>query len=209
MKKISSLFFLLVVFGLGIWISYKLFNSSAKEFVTTDSTVLLEKVEQVCKLVTVEGNFNELYDETNIRQFNLYIPLAPMLNFSKKATLRVKGKVLVGYDMDRIQISADSTNRVIRLSNLPEPEILSIDHEVEYRNLEESWFNSFSEEDYTNLNANAKEVLKQKALESRLLDEAKLQGNQMIDVIRFMAESAGWQLRIQGEAVEQVEEALN
>jgi hypothetical protein len=63
---------------------------------------------------------------------------------------------------------------------------------VKYKDLEESFFNAFTPEDYTRLNRNAKEVLRKKAEESRLLEEAVQQGNQMLDVIRFMAEGSGW-----------------
>jgi hypothetical protein len=130
----------------------------------------------------------------------LYFPLPSNFYFTKKASLRVKGKVLVGYNMADIRVKADSTNRTITLSNLPHPEILSIDHDIEYRDLEESWFNTFTTADYTLLNKNAKAALREKALESRLLDEAQLEGNQMIDVIRFMTEAAGWTLILEPPA---------
>ena len=111
--------------------------------------------------------------------------------------------------MESVQISADSTNRVLRLSHLPAPEILSIDHQVVFRNLEESWFNSFTAEDYTSLSANAKDVLKQKVLESQLLDKAEEQGNRMIDVIRFMAESAGWTVEVEGGIGEELKTQID
>lgn len=63
---------------------------------------------------------------------------------------------------------------------------------MQYKNIEESFFNSFTADDYTALNKDAKEKLRQKALESRLLDEAREQGNQMLNVITYMARSVGW-----------------
>lgn len=197
MKRTFYLLLLLSAIAAGIWLGYVFFGRQAKEQKSASAYILLEKVEKVCKLVTVEGNFDERYDESNIRQFTLYFPLPGNFYFTKKATLRVKGKVLVGYNMADIRVTADSTNRTITLSNLPQPEILSIDHEIEYTDLEESWFNSFTTDDYTNLNKNAKAALREKALESRLLEEAQLEGNQMIDVIRFMTEAAGWTLVLQ------------
>ncbi len=201
MKRILTLIVILLAFGLGGWISYQFFNSTPKEEKNVESTVLLEKVDKVCKLVTVEGNFVETYDEENIRNFTIYLPLPSTWSFSKEARLEVRGKVLVGYDMDNIKITADSMNKVLRLSNLPNPEILSIDHEVKYKDLEESFFNAFTPADYTRINKNAKEVLRRKAEESRLLEEARIQGNQIIEVIRFMANGAGWELELEGQEV--------
>ena len=194
MRYITGIILFLLAIVLGGWLSYQFLNNPGKEITNVESSVLLEKVEKVCKLVTVEGNFVELYDEENIRNFTIYLPLPSTWSFSKEATLEVRGKVLVGFDMENIKITADSTNKIIQLSNLPAPEILSIDHEVKYKDLEESFFNAFTPEDYTRLNRNAKEVLRKKAEESRLLEEAVQQGNQMLDVIRFMAEGFGWTL---------------
>ncbi len=196
-KKIFPIVALVAVFLLGIIIAGWFYRTEQKEIRETQSTILLDKVKDVMKLVTVEANFNELYNETRTRPVTLYLPLPSTFKFDKKAILEVKGKVLVGYDLEAVRITADSADRVLRLSNLPEPEILSIDHEVAFRNLEESWFNSFTAEDYTSLSANAKEVLRQKVIESQLLDRARQQGNRMIDVIRFMAESAGWTVEVE------------
>lgn len=188
---------LIVVFILGIMITRWFYRAEQEEIRESQSTILLDKVRDVMKLVTVEANFNELYNETRTRPVTLYLPLPSTFKFDKKAILEVRGKVLVGYDLEEVQITADSSDRVLYLSNLPQPEILSIDHQVAFRNLEESWFNSFTAEDYTSLSANAKEVLRKKVIESQLLDRAREQGNRMIDVIRFMAESAGWTVHLE------------
>ncbi len=201
MKRILALIGIIAVFALGFWAASWYFRQKADEEIRSQGTVLLEKVSKVRKLVTVEGNFVELYDETNIRKFTLYMPLPSTWSFSKQAILKVTGKVLVGYDMEKIGIAVDSLQRRIIISNLPEPRILSIDHEIEYKNLEESFFNSFTPEDYTRINKNAKAVLSSKAKESRLIDEARKEGNQMLDVMRYMVESAGWELVVEKEGI--------
>ncbi|HMQ45872.1 MAG TPA: DUF4230 domain-containing protein [Saprospiraceae bacterium] len=193
-KNALILLALIAAAGIGYWVATSLYKKKVEEQISSNSTVLLEKIQKVCKLVTVEGQFSELYDETNIRQFTLYLPLPTTWKFSKQAIIKVNGTVLVGYDMEKVSIEVDSANREIRLSNLPKPSILSIDHNTEYKNLEDSFFNSFDIEDYNRLNKNAKAVLAEKAKESGLLEEASQQGNQMIDAIRFMVESAGWSL---------------
>lgn len=195
-KRFLSILFIVLAFALGVGLTYTFFNQDSKEERQVESTVLLEKVRKVCKLVTVEGQFSELYDETNIREMTFYLPLPSTWKFSKKAIIRVEGTVLVGYDMDDIEVEADSASQTIRVSNLPEPALLSIDHAIKYENLEESFFNSFTPADYTALNKKAKEVLREKALESRLLEEASQQGNQLLEVMKFMAEASGWTLEI-------------
>jgi hypothetical protein len=171
-KNTISILLILLAFALGLGLAGWFFNQKAKSIQKESATVLLEQVHQVRKMVTVEGQFSELYDETNIRNFTIYIPMPSTWSFSKQAILQVTGKVLVGYDLQDIAITLDSTNQQMIISNLPEPEILSIDHELAYKNLEESYFNSFSPEDYTRISKNAKAVLAEKAKESGLIEEA-------------------------------------
>lgn len=185
---------LLTVFIAGAWFSYQWFNNKSKEATNVSATVLLERVREVCQLVTVEGEFSEIYRETNLRDVTLYLPIPTHWTFSKKALLQVKGKVLVGYDMKQVSIKIDSSAQLITLTNLPEPSILAIDHDIKYLNLEESFFNEFTPEDYTQLNANAKKMLRKKASESPLIDQAQKQGIHLLDAINFMANGIGWKV---------------
>ncbi len=197
-KRLFAIVGLLAVFVLGFGLAYALLRSSApQEQTLQNSTVILNRIEEACKLVTVEGHFSELYDETNIRRFTVYVPMPSTFSFSKKAILQVEGKVLVGYDLKNMKVTADSTRKIVLLSNIPEPEVLSIDHSITYKNLSESFFNTFTAEDYTRLNANAKAMLKSKARESDLMREAELEGNQLINIISFIVKSAGWQLQVE------------
>ncbi|MCB0650724.1 MAG: DUF4230 domain-containing protein [Saprospiraceae bacterium] len=201
MKKILYGIGIVLIFLAGVFITRLFYKKEAEAQRNIQSVVLLEKVKKVCKLVTIEGNFAEVYNEANIRPMTLYLPFPTVFEFSKKALLQVKGTVYVGYDMEQVTITADSARHVLIIRNLPEPKILSIDHELSYMGLEESFFNSFTPDDYTQLNKNAKEVLKKKAAESGLLEEAREQGNQMLSVITYMATSVGWRVEIDNDLI--------
>lgn len=192
-SKVWYFLLLALVFGLGLFVSYRL-QRGGEEKKQIEATVVLEQIREVCQLITVEAQYNELYNETNIREVTLYLPIPTYWEFSKKALLEVKGRVLVGYDMAQVNFTVDSTSQEIRINNLPYPTILAVDHELSYRHLEESYFNEFSPEDYTQLNRNAKQVLRDKAYESGLLEQAREQGIAMLDAMRFMAENIGWTL---------------
>ncbi|MGB3546487.1 MAG: DUF4230 domain-containing protein, partial [Saprospiraceae bacterium] len=167
-------------------------GKQAETTARAEATVLLERVRQVCQLVTVEGEFSETYNEKNTKNFTLYLPLPSQVSFSRTALLQVKGRVLVGYDMEGVSVSTDSLAKTVTISNLPQPKILAVDHELIYRNLDESWFNSFEPEDFTQLNRNAKRILQEKAVESGLLDKAVEQGNALLESITYMARAVGY-----------------
>lgn len=195
-KYILLIIALVLAFGLGIATYSAWDNAGDREVTSVEASVLLERIREVMKLVTVEGDVSEIYNETKTRQVTLYLPLPTTFEFDKKATVQVTGKVLVGYDLSNLSIQLDDTNKKLIISKFPDPEILAIDHELAYRNLEESWFNNFTANDYTALNQSAKRLLREKALESKLMDRAREQGLGIIESIRLLAEGAGLEVEL-------------
>lgn len=176
----------------GGWLSYRYFNQEERSSQQVETTVLLERLRSVFKLITVQGQYAELYHERNLREMTLYLPIPTRWEFSKEALMEVTGTVYVGYDMEQMSVTIDSARQEIRVSNLPEPTVLAIDHDIKYINLEESFFNSFTPEDYTQLNKNAKAILTRKAVQKGLLEAAEAQGNDILRTMELMAQGMGF-----------------
>lgn len=189
-KNFSRILLLLATFLLGGWLSYRYFAPHSKP--VEDSAVLLEKIQEVAKLITVEGEFSEIY---NYSEYQGYFTML----WDKKVLVRVRAKVSAGYDLNNLHMEADPATKTIRMSALPEPEILSIDHSLDYYDISEGLFASFSPEDYTRINQRAKDLIRDQALKSNLIPAAREQAAKILDLIRFMVESAGWKLEV-GEA---------
>ncbi len=181
---------LLLVFFLGVLLTRQFYLRPGKQQVEESAEVLLEKIKTVAKLVTVEGYFSEIYDYKDYYYYDLPF-------FRKKALLRVKAKVSVGYDLGQMRIDAYPERRLIVISNIPDPTIISIDHDLDYYDISEGTFNAFNEEDYDRINRNAKQFIEAKALESDLIERAEEQGNRILEVIEFMATNAGWRVSYQ------------
>ena len=186
--------FLLGMAALSLWQDHR-----QEQTVQEEATILLERVRNVMKLVTVEGDVSEIFNSTSSRNVTLYLPLPSQFSFEKQATVEVRGTVLVGYDLEQLDITLDPDRRVMTIRNLPEPEILAIDHELVYRNLNESWFNTFTAEDYSRLNRRAKERLRDEALSSDLLRRAREQGNSVLEGITYLAQNAGYEVIVEGK----------
>ena len=140
---------------------------------------------KVYKVVTVEGHFSEVYDYQDYWGYDF----SP---FRKKALVRVKAKVLAGYDLDNFQLTTYPQEKRIVISHLPQPEILSVEHDMDYYDLTEGTFNAFTTADHNKIQAKAKEFIVTKAKESNLLQSAATQGKEALEMIEFIAESAGW-----------------
>ncbi len=152
------------------------------------STVLLEKIKTVSKLVTIEGYFSEVWQ---VKKTPGYWDFGYM---SKSAILKVKGKVSVGYNLEKMKIESFTTEKIIRISNMPSPEIISVDHDLEYFSIQEGTFTSFSSKELSDFNSAAKDTLVAAAQRSRLFDAANEKGNDVIKLIELIAKDAGWKV---------------
>lgn len=191
MQKIRYLLYLalLVFLAGGIWWLNTEWAKRSKVQTTQNATILLERIQKVAKLTTVEGYFSELYENRSFQYFDIY-------PFQKKVLVRVKAKVSAGYDLEPLSVETDEPNKTIWINALPEPTILSIDHDLDYYDISEGFFTSFSEADYNKIQSEAKELIRKKASESSLLAEATAQGDDFLEMIRLIVESSGWQLKI-------------
>jgi len=185
-----ALLALLALFFLGFWTARSWYRPKEKFKTEEDATVILEKIKTVSKLVTVEGYFAELYNYKDYYAYDWWI-------FRKKAIVRVKAKVSAGFDLSNLSFDVRPEESLIIIKNIPDSaQIISIDHQLDYYDISEGTFNSFSEADYNKINQNARDFIEQKARQSNLLPKASEQGVNILEAIRFMAESAGWRVQM-------------
>ena len=179
---------LIMLAAIGVFSMYRYWSDwgPKKE---VEAAVLLDRVEKVMKLVTVEGSFSEIYD------YKHHV-VADIWPFRKKALVRVNAKVLVGYDFERVNIQLDHDQRTIRITNLPPPEILSIEHDMDYYNFENGLFNMITNKDITEMGFEAKEFIAEKAAESDLFAQAEEQRKELFEILSLAIEASGWQLDV-------------
>jgi hypothetical protein len=117
MNRIKGLIILVAVALLVYFITRQVYEPEARSE-TISSTILLERVRPVLKLITVEGEFNEIYDSrSSASMFEILKSFTP---FQKRALLRIKARVSVGYDMESMDLSVDDAtpDRVIERESL-------------------------------------------------------------------------------------------
>jgi hypothetical protein len=188
-QRFPSWLILTIVFALGGLASWYYFKPTSKPI--EESTVLLERIRSVCKLVTVEGDFSEVFSHSEYQGYFTFF-------WDKRMLLRVQATVAAGYDFEKAKFEADPVTKTIRISQLPEASILSIDHKVDYYDISEGVFTAFAPEDYTRINDRAKELIREQANKSNLLPSARAQAGKVFELVRFMVESSGWKLVVDG-----------
>jgi len=192
-KNILILVLLLCLLAAGSYIYFKQVLIPRRHTVES-STVVLEKINKVLKLVTVEGQFSEISKHEEYYGYNI----SPL---RKKTLIRVNAEVLVGYDLEKVEMKIDEQARRIHIDKFPTPEILSLDDDVEYFDISEGLFVSFSKEDYTAIQKKAKKDIEEVALESGLIESAEKQKDELISLIDLTLNNIGWELVIKEKQI--------
>ena len=164
-------------------------KKQSKELTVHQSHVLLEKIKSVCKLVSVEGDFSEIYQYENTKE-----RFMSLVSSKKKALVVINAKAQIGYDLKKVVLHADNEKKRVVLTNFPQPEILSIEPELEFYDIKNGMFNSFSPDDLTALNQEAKQHIEDKIPESGLMDTAKSEALSAIMLMESLVDTIGWKL---------------
>jgi len=184
------LFIGLAAGAIAAYFIYSFFNKSKKkEKDEHQSVVLMDKIRAVCKFITVEGDFSEIYHYHNMKDkwLNLFLG-------SKKALVLIEAKAHVGFDLTKINMNADVEKKTIFLSNFPQPELLTIETDFKYYDKKEGWANPFTSSDLTDINREAKQHIVDKIPSSGLLKEASNQALETISLIEKLVETINWKL---------------
>jgi len=178
---------------LGAILMYWLFSlfrkKKNKELTEHQSVILLERIRSVCKLISVEGDFAEIYRYENTKERFL-----SLFSSKKKALIIINAKAHIGYDLKKVMMHADTGKKKIILTNFPEPEVLSIESELQFYDIKNGMFNSFSPDDLTVLNQEAKKHIKDKIPQSGLMDTARKEAIQAVFLIENIVGTIGWTL---------------
>ncbi len=153
--------------------------------VVESSHTVVESIRKVFKVVLSEGHFNEIYDYEESKKLFSLIPS------TKKALVIIQGKVLVGYDFSKFKWEADELQRSLRIVDFPAPEVLSVETDYKYYNIEENFFNMFSRDDLAKIQQNGKKQLIEAAKQSHLPQAA---AEQMRTLLTELLQSKNWNL---------------
>ena len=177
----------------GAIISYFIFQKfsslSKKKLTENQSVILLDKIKKVSKLITIEGEFAEIYHHENTKEKFL-----GLFTSKKKAIILINAKVHIGFDFRKIEMHTDTKNKSLVLSKFPEPEVFSIEPNLRFYDIQNGLLNKFSSEDLTKVNAEAKEHILNKIPESNLMQTANKEALEAISLMQNLVETIGWKL---------------
>lgn len=176
-----------ILVTLGLVTIYRQWKS--KKTTNAQSIILLDKIKRVCKFITVEGDFAEIYHYEEVKEKFL-----KLISSKKKALVVINAKAHVGFDLSKIEMDTNPKTKTVVLSHFPQPEVLSIENTINYYDKQDGMFNKFEAADLTDLHKKAKAHIMDKIPESGLFNMARSEALEAIYLIENLVQTIGWEL---------------
>lgn len=180
-----------IIFGIisALGVSTYIKHIQSKKLAQTQSVILLDKIKKVCKIISVEGDFAEIYHYKDVKERFL-----KLVSSTKKALVIIDAKAHVGFDLSKIDIVANPQSKIVTLKHFPQAEILSIETNLKYYDKQEGIFNKFQATDLTALHDEAKHHIREKVPQSGLFKIAQKEALDSIIIIEGIVQTIGWTL---------------
>lgn len=156
---------------------------------STEINMALEKVKNAFKIIAVEGEISEIVDHKEYWGYDIF-PLR------KQMLIRVHGHLSVGYNLDNVHWTLNEKDKTLYIGPFPKPEILSLDHDVDYYDIKEGLFNAFSTADYNKIQDKIKAVLKDPQYSSPLMERAEERRDSLIKTFDDFLSIYNWHIQL-------------
>ncbi|WP_310991414.1 DUF4230 domain-containing protein [Aequorivita marina] len=195
MKKIilGILIALVVVFGLRYCENQK----ENRDVLEANTALIQKELENVGKLIVTEGSYAQVFSYNDSRKFYFDV-----LSARKKALIVVNAKASIAYDLSKVQTEIDESNKTLRITSIPEPE-LSVNPNIEYYDMQQDYLNQFSAKDYNKIKKRIEKSLRKKIEASQLRTNAENRLISELQKIFILTNSMGWTLEYNGNPIQE------
>jgi hypothetical protein len=161
--------------------------ASVRETRHADSAPVVSAIRKIAQLATVEAQISDVQRFEEVKSFLIF-------DFPKTATIRMRGKVIAGFDLSSsdFQIDTDAGKRAIHV-RLPAPRILALDPRLEWFDEQSGLFNPITPQDRTRWMLWARGQLgraaKDSGIEATAVEHAR-------ELLSGVAEPFGWKVEV-------------
>lgn len=174
----------IILGGIIVFLIFRLISKTERIQEVSSHTVV-ESMRKVFKIVFAEGQFQEILNYKDSRKLLKFIPA------TKRALVIIRAKVLVGYDFEKCRWELDEENKTMKIIYFPEPEILSIEPDYNYYQIEEDLFSVFNRFDLEKIQKEGKQQIENAALQSGL---KQIAAEQMRTVLTEVLAANQWKI---------------
>ncbi len=181
-----------IVFGLRYCENQK----DNREQLEASSALIQKEIKNVGKLIVTEGRYAKVYTYKSNK--DVFLGLVP----SKKSVLIIANvKANVAYDLRKIETEIDEENKIVNITNIPEPE-LSLNPDISYYDIREQHFNQFAAEDFNKIKNSITKEFREDIKNSELVTNAENRLISELQKIYILTNSMGWTLKYNAKVVQ-------
>ena len=138
-RGVAAGFLAALLIGAGLWAAYRAGRRAGPE--RSSSAPVVQAMRAIAQLATVEIQVSDVVRYEDVKTILL-------IDFPKSATLRLRGRVLGGFDLasPEFGVAPDAEARSVRV-RLPRPRLLTIDPRFEWFDEKSGWINPITTED--------------------------------------------------------------
>lgn len=181
----------ILVFIIGLLVGVVLLQKTKKDYRQEQVEIIQNGIKNVSKLVVAEESFTQFYQYSNADKY-----LFETLQFDKKVILIVKAKVLVSYDLKKMETEIDSIHKKIIIKKIPQEE-LTIVPSYQYYDFKQSVFNTFTKEELNAVQKSSVEKMKKSLEVSKSKDIAQKRLIEELNQLWSVAKIMGWTIEDQ------------
>lgn len=161
----------IVALAIGVLAGFLLARSRAPQ--GPGSQPIVEAVRKIARLATVEIEVSDVVRYEEVKTIFVF-------DIPKNATLRLRGRVLGGFDlMKGFDVVADDKSKTLRVT-LPPPQIISVDEHLEWFDEKSGWLNPITPEDRTRWQLWARGALGRAAKDAGLYAKATQHAKELL-----------------------------
>ena len=165
--------------------------SSVRETRRADAAPVVQAMRKIAQLATVEAEISDVMRFEELKSFLVF-------DFPKSATIRMRGKVVAGFDLTAPQFHVAAQPEKRRLSvSLPPPRILALDPRLEWFDEDSGILNPITPQDRTRWMLWARGQLARAAKNSGIEERAVAHARELL---AGAAEAFGWTAEVEGVA---------
>jgi hypothetical protein len=146
------------------------------------SAPVVQAVRRIARLATIEMEIADVVRYEEVKTILVF-------DVPKNATLRLRGKVMGGFDLDRgFDVEADAARRRV-VVRLPAPQVIAVDDRLEWFDERSGWLNPITPSDRTRWTQWARGALARAAKDAGLLEKSSAHARELFTEA---ASAFGW-----------------
>lgn len=166
------------------------FKNFRKDEANTNYYILTNQISKMNKMVVLEEDFSNL-QKTKITSKLLGLDVLPVSE--KEIIIFTKVKAQVSYDLHKMKLEVDSTDKKLIIKKLPAAEI-KIFTDAEISSLDDSFFDRFTEDDFKRITNNSKKIAEKSIDKNKLRNEGKKQLMKNLNEIFVLAKALHYEI---------------